>query len=78
MKGIFSVLGLLLVVAIVGLLAKRQFSDMSRAAAPPPAVAAPGADPIRVPSGTPQQQVRQVEQAVQGLMQQARPMPEDK
>jgi len=78
MRGLFSVLGLLLVVAIVGLLAKKQFSAMSQASAPPSAVSAPAPGTVVMPSGTPQQQVRQVEQSVQGLMQQARPMPEDK
>jgi len=33
---------------------------------------------VATPSGTPQQQVQQFQQAVQGAMQQARPMPEDK
>lgn len=78
MRAIFSVLGLLLVVAIVGVLAKKQFSGMSRPSTSVPAVTAPGSGAGALPTGTPQQQVRQVEQAVQGMMQQARPMPEDK
>jgi hypothetical protein len=78
MKGMFTVLGLLVVVAIVGVLAKKQFSAMSPVATPGAAVAAPAPGGVTRPTGTPQQQVKQVEQAVQGLMQQARPMPEDK
>jgi hypothetical protein len=78
MKGMFTVLGLLLVVAIVGILAKKQFGDMGRASAPASAASSPATGGIAPPTGTPQQQVRQVEQAVQGMMQQPRPMPEDK
>lgn len=78
MRGMFTVLGLLLVVAIVGVLVKKQFGSMAGAPAPRPGAASPAPGEPALPSGTPQQQVRQVEQAVQGLMQQARPMPEDK
>lgn len=77
MKGMFSVLGLLLVVALVGLLAKRQFSEMGRAPAAP-ALTAPASEVPALPAGTPQQQMRQVQQSVEALMQQPRPMPEDK
>lgn len=67
---IFGIVGLLVAVLVVGLLAKKQLGagvapangDGTKAAAPAP---------------TPQQQVRQFEQAVQGAMQQARPMPDD-
>lgn len=66
MRMIFGVLSLLIVVAVVGVLAKKQL-----AVAPAPVSAMPGA-------GAPQQQVEQVRQAVQDAMQQSRPMPEDK
>jgi hypothetical protein len=71
MRAIFSVLGLLLVVAVIGFLAKSQLK-----AGVAPAV--PGAEPgsIAAPA-TPQQQVKQFEQAVQGAVQQARPMPDN-
>ena len=69
MRAIFSVLGLLVVVAIVGVLAKKQLAAGVAPAAQPGAVSAPAA--------TPKQQVQQFEQAVQGAMQQARPMPDD-
>jgi hypothetical protein len=70
MRAIFGVLGLLVVVAIVGMLAKKQLD----AGVAPQAGDTPEA---AVPAGTPQQQVQQVQQAVQGVMQQARPMPDD-
>ena len=70
MRAIFGVLSLLIVVAIVGVLAKKQ---LSAGVAPPTATQG-----VTAPSGTPQQQVKQFEQAVQGAMQQApRTMPDD-
>lgn len=74
MRAIFGVLSLLIVVAIVGMLAKKQLASGT---AP---VAGPGlpAAGVAVPSGTPQQQVQQFQQAVQGAMQQPRPMPDEK
>src|SRR5512140_356624 len=71
MRVVFSVLSLLVVVAIVGLLARKQLAGAP--AAPARATEAG----VVVPSGTPQQQVQQYQQAVQGAMQQARPMPDD-
>jgi hypothetical protein len=70
MRAIFSVLGLLMVVAVIGFLAKNQ---LKAGVAPAVPGAAAGTS---VPAATPQQQVRQFEQAVQGA-QQARPMPDD-
>lgn len=74
MRVIFGVLSLLVVVAIVGILAKKQLGAVAPAAQPA-AATAPGTPPVL--SGTPQQQVQQYQQAVQGAMQQARPMPDD-
>jgi hypothetical protein len=71
MRAVFGVLSLLLVVAIVGILAKKQLTGAAA-----PAVANPAG--VVVPSGTPQQQVQQYKQAVEGAIQQARPMPDDK
>jgi hypothetical protein len=71
MRAIFGVLGLLLVVAIVGVLARQQ---LGAGVAPPAATAPPGQ---AAPSGTPQQQVRQFQQAVEGAVQQPRAMPDD-
>ena len=66
MRAIFGLIGLLAVVATVGMLAKSQLS----AGVAPQAAGAP-------PAASPRQQVQQFEQAVQGVMQQARPMPTD-
>jgi hypothetical protein len=72
----FTVLGLLLVVAIIGVLVKKQMGSLAGPAAlpavPGAAARAPGAPPP-----TPQQTVKQFQQAVEGQMQQARPMPDD-
>ena len=72
MRAIFSVLGLLVVVAIVGLLAKKQ---LSAGVAPATNTNTPAG--VAVPAGTPKQQVEQFQQAVQGAMQQPRPLPDE-
>ena len=75
MRGVFTVLSLLVVVAIIGVLVKKQMGSLAGPAALP---AVSGAAPA--PSGkppTPQETVQQFQQAVQGQMQQARPMPDD-
>ena len=69
MRAVFTVLGLVVVLAVVGVLAKKQLG----AGVAPGGTQAEGAPP----AATPKQQVQQVEQAVQGVMQQARPMPEN-
>ena len=70
MRAIFGVLGLLIVVAIVGVLARKQ---LHAGVAPTATV-----EGVRTPVGTPQQQVKQFEQAVQGAMQQTpRTTPDD-
>jgi len=74
MRVVFGVLSLLVVVAIIGILAKKQLGAVAPAAAPSTA-AAPGT--VVVPTGTPQQQVQQVQKAVEGALQQARPMPDE-
>ena len=76
MRGLFSVLGLLLVVAIVGVLVKKQMGSL---AGPAPLPAVPGASAAAAGArpATPQQTVQQFQQAVQGQMQQPRPMPDD-
>ena len=72
MRAIFGVLGLLVVVAIVGLLAKKQLGA-GVAPATSSSTEVPG---VAAPSGTPQQQVQQFQRAAQESMQ-ARPMPDD-
>ena len=71
MKAMFSIVGLLMVVAIVGLLAKKQLTGT-----PPtqtPAVA--GAPAV---GGSPQQQVQQFKAAAEAAVQAPRAMPDDK
>ncbi|MCW5648266.1 MAG: hypothetical protein KIS62_00825 [Ramlibacter sp.] len=74
MRMIFGVLGLLMVVLIVGVLAKKQLGAVSA----PPVVPGAAAVPAPAPGATPQQQVDQYKKAVEGALQQARPMPDDK
>jgi hypothetical protein len=68
MRVVFGVLSLLVVVAIIGVLAKKQLGAVAPTAAQA-ASAPPGTMPAL--SGTPQQQVQQFQQAVQGAVQQA-------
>ncbi|MEZ0307898.1 MAG: hypothetical protein ACAH21_08220 [Ramlibacter sp.] len=72
MRVVFGVLSLLFVVAVIGFLAKKQLSSV---AAPPAVNAPPGT--MAAPTGTPKQQVEQFGKAVEGAMQQPRPMPDD-
>ncbi|MET0312164.1 MAG: hypothetical protein ABW051_08950 [Burkholderiaceae bacterium] len=67
-------MSLLFVVAVIGVLVKKQ---LSAPGVPPAAIAVPGA-PAPDPAAAPKQQVDQVKQAVEAAVQQARPMPEDK
>jgi hypothetical protein len=74
MRAVFGVLSLLVVVAIVAILAKKQLGTV----APGASSAAAPADGVSRPAGAPQQQVQQFRQAVQDAMQPARPMPDEK
>lgn len=75
MRAVFGVLSVLIVVLVVGLLVKKQLS-------PAPVRVAPADSGVTLPApatGTaPRQQVEQVRQQLEGTLQQARPMPEDK
>ncbi|AMO25005.1 hypothetical protein GCM10027034_05710 [Ramlibacter solisilvae] len=63
MRTIFGVLGLLVVVAVVGVLVKKQLGAATGSAAA-----------LSAPAGTaPMQQVQQVQRAVEAAVQQARP-----
>ena len=82
MRAVLGIVSLLLVLAVVGLLAKKQLSA-TRMAVPALQQSAPlaGADGAAPPAPTSvreqsQQVQQQYKQAVEGLMQ-ARPMPED-
>ena len=78
MRAIFGVLGLVLVLGVVGWLAKTQLASNRQAI---PSLAVPGAEPV-APAATvreqSQQMQQQVRQSVEAAMQQARPMPDDK
>jgi Na+-transporting methylmalonyl-CoA/oxaloacetate decarboxylase gamma subunit len=74
MRIVFGVLSLLVAVAIVGVLAKKQLGAVSGSS---PATAATSAG-VTVPTGAPKQQVDQVKQAVENAMQQARPVDDTK
>jgi len=80
MRAIFSILGLLLVLAMVGILAKKQLGGVPNAVSTPPdsahilvSTAASGA--------TAQQQSQQIQQqikqSVEATLQQARPVPDE-
>ncbi len=71
-----GLLSLLLVVAIVGVLVKKQLPTAKTDLTPTVAATPPGAPPLL--TGTPRQQVLQVQQAVQESLQAPRPMPDDK
>lgn len=71
MRGIFSVVGLLVVLAIVGVLVSKQMSPAGA-----PQAATPSGAPA-APTGTPQQQVDQVRKAAEAAVQVPRAMPED-
>ena len=72
MRMVFGVLGLLVVVAIVGLVAKKQLSSVSV----PPAAAATSTG-VAMPTGAPKQQVEQFRQSVESALQQSRPVNDD-
>ena len=69
MRAVVSVLGLMVVVAIIGMVAKKQLGAMS----PAPATTVAG----QPAAAAPQQQVQQARQAVEAAMQAPRAMPDD-
>jgi hypothetical protein len=75
MRMVFGVLSLLIVVAVIGVLAKKQLGAVAPVAS---AVSSGSAETTAPPTGTPAQQVQQFKQSVEGTMQQARPMPDEK
>lgn len=81
MRSLFGIVSLLIVLAIVAVLAKKQLGAVTS----PPSKAATDAGvtlPITTPGASPQQQSeqmqQQVKQAVEASLQQARPLPDDK
>ena len=85
MRSIFGVLSLLLVLAVAGILVKKQFVSSQQAlpALTLPSSTSVGADSTPTPPvGSPQVQSQQVQQqykqALDAAMQQARPVPDEK
>ena len=80
MRALFGLVGLVVVLAIVGLLARKQLAA-TRAPVPALQTATGAAAPASAPSGTVREQSQQVQQQVreqvEALMQQPRPMPDD-
>ena len=80
MRGLFGLVGLVVVLAVVALLAKNQLSAVRAPAVAVPGASAVPADPAVAPAGNVREQSRQVQdqvrQQMEGLMQQARPMPD--
>ena len=75
MRALFSVLSLLIVVLVIGLLVKKQMGSLVG----PPGLPTPSGTVPAAAAGptTPRQTVQQFQQAVEGQMQQARPMPDE-
>lgn len=85
MRAIFGVLSLLLVLAVIGLVVKKQLASNQQAipALTLPAPTSSGAESTPTkPEGTVQEQSQQVQQqykqAIDAAMQQARPVPDEK
>ena len=74
MRAVFGILSLLVVVAIVGVLVKKQLSTPIVPTAVP-ATSTPGTS--TAPATTPKQQVEQFKNAAEAAVQQPRPMPDD-
>lgn len=83
MKGIFGLLGLLLSLAIVGIVVKKQLTAAQQIAPIPHVpVAAGSPNPASAPAATVREQSQQIQQqykqAIEGALQQPRGIPDDK
>ncbi len=82
MRMVFGILGLVLTLAIVGMLVKKQLSAVNAIQVPTVAGSAAGGNPGAPNAATVQQQAVQIQQqykaSVEAAMQQTRPMPDDK
>lgn len=77
MRAIFSILGLLVVVALVGFLAKKQLSDVANISMQPQdgtQVLVPKTTPGAPPKQQSEQIGQQVKQSIEAAMQQQRPV----
>ncbi len=81
MRTVFGVLGLVIALGAVGLIIKKQLAA-NRQAIPVLAVPAPAGPDGTKPASTVQEQSQQIQQqykqAIEGAMQQARPLPDEK
>ena len=79
MRGVFGMVGLVVALAIVGVLAKKQLASTRSVV---PSLQVPDAASVPAPTGTVREQSQQVQQqykqALEAAMQQARPLPDDK
>lgn len=75
MRMIFGVLSLLIAVAVIGLLVKKQVAPLSGAS---PASATGVALPVATPQATSQQLQRQMKKSLDDALQSARPEGDDK
>ena len=79
MRGVFGMVGLVVALAIVGVLAKKQLASTQAVV---PSLQVPGAAPVPAPTGTVREQSQQVQQqykqALESALQQPRPLPDDK
>ena len=79
MRGVFGMVGLVVALAIVGVLAKKQLASTRSVV---PSLQVPGAASVPAPTGTVREQSQQVQQqykqALEAAMQQARPLPDEK
>jgi len=79
MRTVFGVLSLLMVVAVIGVLARKQLSAHSSVRLPSvPGTSAPAGSPGATLPQQSQQIQQQIKQSIESTMQQARPEPEDK
>ena len=75
MRGIFSLLGLVAVLLVVGLLVKKQLQPSNTAGSQPKLTDTY----VVVPTGTPRQQIEQIRQQLDTALQQpARTLPDEK
>lgn len=80
MRILFSVLGLLLVVMVIGIVAKKQLAAVNQPLALPAATSTgtPGAPSPAALAQNPQSAASQVKQSVDAMLQQPRPALEEK
>ncbi len=79
MRIVFGLIGVVVVLAIVAILSKKQLSAVGGIAVPPmPGVSAPAPDPNASVKQQSQQIQQQYKQAIEGALQQPRAIPDEK